>query len=60
MLSMKVLVYTYMHIHAHMYVFVHTANIERSNHASNGRLLEGKNNEKFLKRLIVGSLTRGG
>lgn len=32
---------------------VHTANVERSNHASNGRLQEGKNNEKFLKRLII-------
>lgn len=32
---------------------VHTANIERSNHASNGRVQEGKNIEKFLNRLIV-------
>ena len=33
---------------------VHSANVdvERSNHESNGRLQEGKNNEKFLKRLI--------
>lgn len=34
--------------------WVHAANVERSNHASNGRLQEGKINEKFLKRLIVG------
>lgn len=33
---------------------VHTANVERSNHASNGRQQEGKNNGKFLQRLIVG------
>lgn len=28
--------------------------VERSNHASNDRLQESKNNGKFLKRLIVG------
>ena len=32
---------------------VHTANVARSNHESNGRLQEGKNNEKFLKHLII-------
>ena len=35
---------------------VHTANVERSNHESNGRLQEGKNNEKFLSRLFSNSL----
>ena len=32
---------------------VNTANVARSNHESNGRLQEGKNNEKFLKHLII-------
>ena len=32
---------------------IHTVKEERSNHASNGRLQGGRNNEKFLKRRIV-------
>ena len=44
-----------MQVHVVVYIdlYAYSAIIWRSNHASNGHLQEGRNNEKFLERLIV-------
>ena len=41
------------HVVVYIDLYAYSAIIWRSNHASNGHLQEGRNNEKFLERLIV-------